>query len=303
MTAPNANGRGILAIVVAMACFAGNDVIVKVVARELPLGEILFVRGLMTCLLVGSILVMLGHFGSLRFAAHPLVLLRSGFEATAALLFTSALVRMPIAELSTIVLVSPLIITALSVILYGELVGWRRWCAIAVGFAGTLLVVKPAPGSFDAWALVGLACAFASAGRDLSTRRLPPGIPSIVVSFMAAVAVTVVGAVMGVFETWRPVAAGELGLLAVGAVCLAGGNFLVVLAYRDGDVSAVAPFRYSLLLWAGLGGYFIFGEIPDRWSIAGALLIVASGIYALHREAVRARAARRRIAAAGASSD
>jgi hypothetical protein len=162
---PQSNRRGIFAIVGGMSCFAGNDAVVKLVARAAPLGEVLFVRGLMTCLLVGTLMIALGHARQLRSAVHPRVLGRSGLEAVAALLFTSALIRMPIAELSTIVLASPLIITALAVILYREEVGWRRWSAIIVGFVGALCVVKPTPAAFNVWALVGLACAFASAGR------------------------------------------------------------------------------------------------------------------------------------------
>ena len=289
MSPSSANRRGIIAIVAATACFAGNDAIVKVVAREAPLGEVLFVRGLMTCLLVGALLTGFGLFWELRHARHRLVLVRSGMEALAALLFTTALLHMPLASLSTIVLISPLIITALSVLLFGEIVGWRRWTAISLGFIGTLFVIKPTPTAFDAWALVGVLCAFTSAGRDLLTRRLPSGIPSVVVSFMAAVSVTLAGALLGIWEVWRPMAAPELMLLALGAFFLAGGNFLVVLAYRDVEVSAIAPFRYSLLLWAGIAGYVVFGELPDRWAFAGAALIVGSGIYALHRERVRAR--------------
>jgi drug/metabolite transporter (DMT)-like permease len=286
----SANRRGVLSIVAATACFSGNDAIVKLVAREAPLGEVLFVRGVMTCVLVALLLVALGHFSALRHAIHPYVLLRSGMEATAALLFTTALLHMPLASLSTIVLISPLIITALSVLLFGEVVGWRRWTAISIGFAGTLFVVKPTPSAFDAWALLGVLCAFTSAGRDLLTRRLPAGIPSIVVSFMAAVSVTLAGAVLGFWETWRVLAWRELALLALGGVFLAGGNFLVVLAYREAEVSLIAPFRYCLLVWAGLAGYLVFGELPDRWGAIGAALIVGSGVYALHRERVRARA-------------
>jgi drug/metabolite transporter (DMT)-like permease len=183
------------------------------------------------------------------------------------------------------------------VILYGEEVGWRRWTAIVVGFLGALCVVKPTPAAFNAWALVGLACAFASAGRDLMTRRLPEGIPFTVVSLMAAVAVTIVGLLMAPWENWRALTLEELGLLALGAAFLSGGTTMLVLAFRDVDISAVAPFRYTLLIWAGLAGYFLFGEVPDRWAAVGAALIVGSGIYALHREAVRARAARRMAAA------
>lgn len=296
------NRRGILAILAATACFTGNDTIVKLVVKSAPLGEVLFVRGLMVCALVGVLLVALGHFTDIRMAASRLVVGRSALEALAALLFTTALVHMPLAELSTIALLSPLIITALSVFLFGEVVRWRRWSAIAVGFAGALLVVKPTPSAFDAWALLGILCAFASASRDLVTRQLPPGIPSIVVSFMAAVAVTAVGAILGLWETWRPFGLGELGLLAAGAVALAAGNFLLVLAFRDVEVSVIAPFRYSLLIWASLAGFAVFGEVPDAWSGTGAVLIVGSGIYALHREAVRAREARSSAAATRAAT-
>lgn len=283
------NRRGIIALVTATGCFSANDAVVKTVARAVPLGEVLFVRGLMTCLLVGALVVALGHVASLGGARHPLVLWRSLGEALAALFFTTALIHMPLAALSSVVMISPLIITALCVVLFGESVGWRRWSAIAVGFAGTLFVIKPGPQSFDAWALLGVACAFTSAARDLITRRLPAGIPSLVVSLMAAVAVTVAGALLGLQESWRALSPAELALLALGAVALAAGNFLVVLAFRGAEISAVAPFRYSLLIWAGIAGYSVFGEVPDAWSAAGAALIVGSGVYALHRERVRAR--------------
>ena len=190
MSPSRANRRGIIAILVGTAAFVANDAIVKVVATAYPLGEVLFLRGLMTCTMVGIVLVALGHLSELRLAFTPLMLARSAFEALATLFFTSALIHMPLAELSSITLISPLIITALSIYFYKESVGWRRWTAIAVGFIGTLFVVKPTPSAFDAWALLGLMCAFSTAGRDLITRRLPAGTPSIVVSFMSAVTVT-----------------------------------------------------------------------------------------------------------------
>lgn len=286
-----ANRRGILAIIGATAAFSANDSIVKLVARTYPLGEVLFVRGVITCALVGAVLVGLGHLTSVGLGFRKLVLLRSTLEALAAVLFTTALVHMPLAELSTVILVSPLIITALSVLLYGELVGWRRWTAITVGFIGTLFVVKPTPSSFDAWALLGILCAFCSAARDLITRRLHAATPTIVISFMAAVSVTVAGLLIGLREEWRLLALRDVALLAMSAGFLAAGNFLAVVAFRGVEISAVAPFRYSILLWAGIAGYVVFGEFPDRAALIGATLIVGSGVYALHREAVRAREA------------
>lgn len=284
------NRRGIIAIIAGTAAFAVNDTILKIVARDFPLGEVLAVRGIMTTCLVGTILVSLGHFPRLPLAANRFVLLRSVMEALAALFFTSALLHMPLADLSSIILVAPLIITAMAVIVFGESVGWRRWTAITIGFIGALFIVKPTPGSFDAWALLGLLCACTTATRDLLTRRLDPAIPSIVISFMSAVTVMLAGLVLGLWENWAPMGLREIGMLAAGSTFLAAGNFLVVLAFRDVDLAAVAPFRYSILLWAGLLGFTVFGELPDRWSAFGAALIVVSGIYALHRERVRGRA-------------
>lgn len=290
------NRRGVIAIVAGTAAFTGNDTIVKVVARDFPLGEVLAVRGVMTTVLVGAVLVFLGHFTRLPLALNRLVLTRSALEALAALSFTTALLHMRLADLSTIVLISPLIITALAVIFFSESVGWRRWTAITVGFIGSLFIIKPTPAAFDAWALLGVLCASATACRDLITRRLDPGIPSIIVSFMSAVAVMLAGFVLGLWEQWRLMPPSYIGLLAAGAVLLALGNFLVVLAFRGVDIAAIAPFRYAILLWASILGYAVFGEIPDRWSAVGSALIVGSGIYALHRERIRGRAIAARAA-------
>jgi drug/metabolite transporter (DMT)-like permease len=175
------------------------------------------------------------------------------------------------------------------VILYREVVGWRRWTAIAIGFVGTLFIVKPTPGAFNAWALLGIATALSAATRDLITRQLSSAIPTVAISFMAAFATIVIGAIMYFFEDWRLMAAADVGLLAIAALLIAAGHFLIVIAFRGVDVSAIAPFRYTLLLWAGICGYFAFGEVPDRFAIFGSALIVGSGLYALHREVVRRR--------------
>ncbi|BAT61162.1 EamA-like transporter family protein [Variibacter gotjawalensis] len=296
MSSAAANRRGIIAVVTATAGFSCNDAIVKIVARDLPLGETIFVRGIMTSLLALAFVFVLRETAKLHHGFNRLVLLRSCFEAASAILFTSALLRMRMAELSTIVLISPLIITALSVIFFSESVGWRRWSAIIVGFIGTLFVVKPTPASFDAWAMLGVLVAFSSASRDLLTRQLDSAIPSIVVSFTTAVIVMCAGALLGLWEVWRWPTPREVSLIAGAAMLLAAANYLIVIAFRGAEISVVAPFRYVILIWAGLVGFFVFGEIPDRWSFVGAALIAGSGIYSLHREQVRAREAARRAA-------
>ena len=289
MSSASGNRRGMFALMGAMAAFAINDMVLKLTAQHYPLGEVITVRGTIATLLVGSFMVGLGHVPTLRFVS-PLVLSRTMFDGLAMVMFTTALIHMPLAELSAINLVSPLIITAAAVIFFREEVGWRRWAAIAVGFIGTLIIIRPTPAAFNAWALLGVATAFAGVARDMITRKLDPRIPSVTISFLAALGSMLIGPVMGLFETWRPMAPFDVGMLAISAAFVASGHVLVVMAFRGSvDVAAIAPFRYTLLIWAGVCGYLAFGEVPDRFAIFGSVLIVGSGLYALHREVVRRR--------------
>jgi drug/metabolite transporter (DMT)-like permease len=278
-----------IALTFGMAAYTVNDAIVKLVARELPFGEVLFLRGAMSILIF---VVILGATGGLRHlgpAATPIVLWRALFDALGTVFFIAALVHMKIADLSAVVMTSPLILTALAAIMLGDRIGWRRWAAIGGGLAGTLFIVKPGAGTFDIWALAGLTAAFFSAGRDLTTRRIDPSIPSIIVGLYGTVMVTLSGAAIGVTENWILPNREQWTLLAIASAFLGLGTYLVVHAFRGVEIAAVAPFRYTLLIWMGIAGYLAFGEVPDRWAFAGAALIALSGIYALHREAVRRR--------------
>jgi drug/metabolite transporter (DMT)-like permease len=183
-------------------------------------------------------------------------------------------------------------------VLYREQVGWRRWAAIGVGFFGALLVIKPIPSEFNIWALVGAASALAAAVREIQTRQIGSGIPVLVVAFWGTVAITLCGAVFAFAETWRMFNAGDLFKLSIAAVFVGIAIYLLALAFREVDLSVVSPFRYSYLLTSALGGFLVFREIPDSWTVAGAFLIVGSGVYMLHREAVRRRALTAKAAAA-----
>jgi drug/metabolite transporter (DMT)-like permease len=277
------------AIAGAMASFAVNDTLMKLIAQRYPLGEVITVRGVIASLMVGAIMVGAGQLGAVRFAGNRLLLFRTALDGAAMVLFTSALIHMPLAELSAINLLSPLITTALAVIFFAEEVGWRRWTAIMVGFVGTLFIVKPTPAAFNAWALLGVVCAVGGASRDVVTRRLDIAIPTTLISLMAAAGSAIIGAIMGQFEEWLPMAAADVGMLTISATSVAIGYVLIVIAFRRVDVAAIAPFRYTLLIWAGICGYLAFGEVPDRFAIFGSMLIVGSGLYALHREVVRRR--------------
>jgi drug/metabolite transporter (DMT)-like permease len=270
-----------------MAAFTINDSMVKLVGGRHPPVEVVFARSVLTLICLGIALLFLRQLNGIRAAFKGPVILRGVLDSLSSLLFVAALVHMPIAELSAIILATPLIITMLAVLIDKEEVGWRRWTAISVGLLGAIVIVHPDPWALDPWALLGLAAAFAAALRDLFTRRIDPSVSTLTVTFVSALVVMLVALPFGLIEAWQPLATQDFGLLLIAAVALSAGTFLLVIAYREAEISVVAPFRYMLLLWAGIAGYLIFGDLPDRWTLVGAGLIVGSGLYALHREARR----------------
>lgn len=285
------NKRGILALIAGCALFTVNDTITKITALTHPIGEVLVVRGAVCLVILVIAIAMIQRTLVIHGALHHTVLLRATLDSLANVTFVVSLTKLRLADLMAINLMSPLIVTMLMAFFFKEQVGWRRWTAIGVGVAGMLLIVKPSPANFNEWALVALAGACCSAVRDIATRRLQPGTSTLSVTFISLVGTTIAGSVFGLLagEDWKLMPAEYTGLLGLAALFLTAGSALSVAAFRNADVSLVAPFRYSLLIWSGLSGYFVFGEISDRLSVAGTLLIVGSGLYALHRERVRQR--------------
>ena len=284
------NQRGIVAICACMASYTVNDVLVKQILRTYPVGEVIFVRGIMSTLLIGAVALALGHGQQLRAAISRLLAARSACDGLSTAGFIAALAHMPLANLAAVLQIAPLQISALSVMLYREAVGWRRWTAIGIGFFGALLIIKPLPSAFDVWAIVGAGSALAAALREIQTRRIGHGVPVLVVAFWGTVGITLCGLFFAATEQWLTFTAPDLLQLFIAAVFVGIAIYLLALAFRDVDLSVVAPFRYSYLLTSAVGGYFAFRELPDSWTVVGAALIVASGIYTLHREAARRRA-------------
>ena len=284
------NQRGILAICGCMASYTVNDVLVKQILHSYPIGEVIFVRGAMSVLLIGAAVLVVGYRLWPRAAIKGRLVWRSAFDGLSTAGFVAALANMQIANVAAVLQVAPLIITALSVMLYREAVGWQRWTAIGIGFAGALLVIKPLPWAFNVWALAGVASALFAALREIQTRRIGQELPTLVVAFWGAVGITLFGPVFAVGETWNVLPAADLVQLMIAAVFVGIAIYLMAAAFREVDLSVVAPFRYSYLLTSALGGFLVFDEIPDGWSVIGAALIVGSGIYALHREAAHRRA-------------
>jgi drug/metabolite transporter (DMT)-like permease len=285
------NRRGIIALLLACALFTINDTLTKLMTLAYPVGEVLFVRGVMCLVLVGGSVFYAHQIKWLRGAFKPIVWLRALLDATVNILFVMALTHIRLADLIALNLTSPLLLTMLSAFFLREQVGWRRWTAILFGFAGMLMIVKPSPASFNIWALAALGTALGSAVRDLVTRRIDPAVPTLGISFVSVIGTTLASLLLALVieEQWRPPSAWYLGAIAGAAVVLSIGSTFAVSAFRNVDVIVVAPFRYSLLIWSGLAGYFFFGEVSDVYAIAGAVIIAGSGLYTLHRERVRHR--------------
>lgn len=285
------NKRGIISLTAGCALFTVTDTITKILTFTLPVGEVLFTRALACIAILGTVFFFAYRTFTIHGAGQKLVLLRAALDAGANCTFVIALTKMRLADLMAINMMSPLVLTMLLAFFFKEQVGWRRWSAIGVGVGGMLLIVKPGPSTFDVWALVALSTTLFSAMRDIVTRRIDPATPTLVVTLVSLASTGMAGLVItAIFgECWTTISSEYLGLIVIGAMFLAGGSTLAVSAFRNVDATVVAPFRYSLLIWSALSGYFVLGEISDRMSMAGSLLIVASGLYMLHRERVRHR--------------
>jgi drug/metabolite transporter (DMT)-like permease len=275
---------------VAMAGFTMNDTITKAVSSEMNFGQVMLVRGLFAIALVAALAWHQRAVRPLRTLMMKPVALRVAGEVGGTVSFLAAIVHLPLANTAAIFQALPLAITLGAALLFGEPVGWRRWLAIMAGFVGVLIIVRPGVEGFNQFSLLALVSVIFCAVRDLATRRIPAPIPSLFITLLTTVTVTTTGAViLTPLGGWTPPSGRALGLLALAAVLLLIGYQCVIMALRSGDISAVAPFRYSALLWAMLLGYLVFGDVPDAMMITGASIIVLSGLYAFYRERKRAR--------------
>ncbi len=300
---PASNLKGVLAMAVAMALYMTNDTLLKLALRDLPLGESLAIRTLVAALLLLAIAAHAGDLKAMAFGLERRVMMRSGMDTATTLLYVAALGALPIASITTIYMAAPLMTTALAVPLLGEKVGWKSWGAIAVGFAGAIIVTRPDPDTFSAIALLPLMAAFCGSLRDITTRGIGMQVPGSVVGFASSVMVTLVCLVFAAWEPWRVPSAADLAYLTGAAVAFASGTLCLVYAFRNAPVASVSPLRYLLVLGALISGYFVFGDLPDAWTTMGILLVVGAGLYALKVEHQRSRDERRaaRHAASGAS--
>lgn len=286
-----ATRRGIVLMGSSTAAFVANDALVKYVSQSLPAMQLVFLRSVMASLLLLAVAHALGATRDLRLLRLRPVLTRTGLDAVATLTFLTALFHLPLANATAINMATPLFITLLAMTALGERVDAARWLSIGVGFAGVLLVVQPAADSFNAYALVAVLAAVLHALRDTSTRFIPAHVPSILITLATALGTTLLSGLLSLAQGWQAVSPAQFGLLAAAATLIATAYYLLIASMRAGEISVVAPFRYTSLLHALVLGYLVWGEVPTPLAWIGIGLLVGAGLHMLHRERLRARAA------------
>lgn len=296
------NMRGIILMVIGMAGFAAEDMFIKLAASGLPVGEILAVLGVFGAIAFAVYARLSGTSVFSRGFFHRAVMLRNISEMLGGLCFVTALTLIPLAVVTTILQATPLLVTMGAALVLGEAVGWRRWSAILVGFFGVMLVIRPGFEGFDTnvlWAVLGV---IGLAVRDLASRRVPRSISSLQLAAWGFFAVGISGAVLLAFTGGAEIPdlreSGYLaGALVVGVVAY----WALTEATRIGEIGVVTPFRYVRLVFSTFIGMLVFAEFPDGYTLAGAGIIIATGIYTIMRERKRRREAAAQVRASAAA--
>ena len=282
------NLRGIALMVLAMAGFATADALIKGLSSQLPPGQIILALGLGGVAFFAALMGARGKPMTGPWTLNRVVMTRNAIEALAAIAFVTSLSLVDLSVQAAIIQATPLLVTLGGALLLRETVGWRRWLAVGLGLVGVLLIIRPDADGLSAGALAAVLAALFLAGRDLATRMVPRDVPTEALGLYGCASLIVAAAVLWsigpAFVAPTPVQWVKLGAAsAFGSLAY----WAITEAMRTGEVSVLAPFRYTRLLFAMAYGILIFGERPDAWVLAGAGLIIASGLYALSRERKR----------------
>ena len=284
------NMKGAVLMTLSMAGFTLNDACMKALAGDLPLGQAVFLRGVIASVLI----YLLGRsLGALSFQLPKrewkLIGLRALAEIGSTYTFLMALFNIPIANVTAILQALPLTVALAAWLFLSEPLGWRRLLAIGVGFIGVLLIIQPGGAGFSVWSMYALGTVGFVTFRDIIVRRMARSTPSMTVAFLNAVVTTLAFGGMSWGEVWAPVDARAVGLLMLAAVFIFGGYLFSVMVMRVGEIGFVAPFRYTGMITALVVGYLFFGDWPDVLTLLGAAIVVAMGLFTLYRERVLTR--------------
>lgn len=281
------NFRGSVYMVLAMACFSVEDAFIKAAAVSLPLGQIIFIFGLF-----GTLAFILLTKQRQEKIFHPAILsrpifIRSLCEVAGRLFFSISIVLIPLSTLSAILQSTPLIVVIGAALFFGEKVGWRRWTAIIIGFLGVLMIIRPGMDSFEPASIFAVLGTLGFAGRDLATRASPKLLSNMQLGIYGFFILMPVGVLILLFNKQMHALAWPSGIVSLqllGTIIFGvTAYYSLTAAMRIGEISTIAPFRYTRLIFALIIGVTLFGERPDALTLLGSLIIVSGGIYTLWR--------------------
>ncbi len=288
-------GLGVAVMLFGMVLFALNDAMGKFLVSTYSLGQVIAVRSIAAVIILLPIVWRAGLPKLVNVERPGLQVARVFFSTAELFCFYFAVAALPLAEVMTYWLAAPIYVAALSPFLLGEKVGWRRWTAIGIGFVGVLIALKPSSASLTSAAFFSILGSAAFAFMMLSGRQLR-NTPDTVLAFWQIIGAGLAGivAILVAPSGWIPIQSGfDLSLLALLGIVAMTAHVLVNRALKLADAATVAPLQYTLLLWAVIFGWLIFGDVPQISIVIGAGLIVLSGLYIFFREnAVKRKQAR-----------
>ncbi|WP_422378569.1 DMT family transporter [Roseibium sp.] len=299
--------QGILFLILGLAVFSVQDVIMKHFSDQLALQQVIFLRGLVTIVVIALLLARHGRLSAFS-ARRPVLCIVRGFAGFACFTsFSMALAVLPLADAMPLYYTSPLFVMALAVPLLGETVGWRSWLSILVGFAGVILVARPSAEGLEPGMVLAIAAALAYAIQSLLARALGPTESALGMTFYSQLTFIASSGFLGLafgngwldqidhpsaqylFRAWSTPTLDQAALIIALGLIAAAGFYCISQAYRLGQASTVAPFEYSSLPFALLWGWLIWSSVPTAASLIGGGLIIASGLYIMYREMLRKR--------------
>ena len=275
--------KGILAMIVAALLLTLNDAATKWLTQTYPVWEVLALRQFCSLLVIIPYIHFFTGWGVVKVANRPGMALRSAFFVATTWSIVVSFSILPLALVTAIAFSSPLFVVAFSHLFTKETVGPRRWLAVLAGFTGVLVIVRPGGSVFELVLILPVLAALFAGSRDIITRGLSRTESSISILLWSNLAVVAFALAVTTLQGWQAITGTAALLLLLNGALNAGAHFLIIEALRLGEASLVAPFRYSGLIWATILGLVIWGEFPDSWTLVGAVLLVASGVYIIER--------------------
>ncbi len=286
--AQSTNLRGIMLMIAGGVLLTVSDAMTKWLTAGYPVGQIMTIRCVFTLLPIAVFAWHAGGLRSLRLGNVRLQCLRAGCAVASSFLFVTGLAYLPLADAIAFAFSGPLFVTALAHLMLGEIVGWRRWTAVTVGFVGILIMLRPGGDAIQWFALLPLCAALCGAFRDILTRKIRTSDSPVAILAFTMLAIALAGLTTLPFG-WNAVPLQDLLLLATAGVVVGVAQYLMIQAFHDAEASLIVPFKYLTLIWGAGAGYIVWGDIPDFWVVVGSLVVVGSGLYIMYRETRRRR--------------